>query len=95
LKNLDPKFVVPLVAYLAHDTCQENGSLFEVAGGFVAKLRWQRSHGALFDLPFTPEEVAAKWGEVTKFDEKAINPTSSADAIMRVNENIDRIAAKK
>lgn len=40
LQNLDPKFVIPLVAYLAHDSCKENGSLFEIAGGFIAKLRW-------------------------------------------------------
>jgi len=40
LEKLDPKYIVPLVAYLAHDSCQENGSLFEVAGGFIGKLRW-------------------------------------------------------
>jgi hypothetical protein len=40
LTNLDPKFVIPLVAYLAHESCKENGSLFEIAGGFIAKLRW-------------------------------------------------------
>ncbi len=46
-------------------------------------------------MPFTPEDVRDKWAEVTKFDEKAINPSSSADAIMRVNENVERIAAQK
>jgi len=95
LKNLDPKFVVPLVAWLAHEQCTENGSLFEVAGGFIGKLRWQRTHGALFDLPFTPEAVRDKWEEVTKFDDKVVYPTSSAEAIMRVNENLERMAAKK
>jgi NAD(P)-dependent dehydrogenase (short-subunit alcohol dehydrogenase family) len=40
LENLDPKYIIPLVAYLAHENCKENGGLFEVAGGFVAKLRW-------------------------------------------------------
>jgi len=40
LSKLDPKYVVPLVAYLSHDSCSENGSLFEVAGGFISKLRW-------------------------------------------------------
>lgn len=94
LEKLDPKYIVPLVAYLAHESCQENGGLFEVAGGFIAKLRWQRTQGALFDLPFTPEEVAAKWKEVTSFDGNNEYPTGAHDAINRVNENIERIKEK-
>jgi hypothetical protein len=43
LKTVNPNLVVPLVAYLCHDTCTETGSVFEVGGGFVAKLRWQRT----------------------------------------------------
>lgn len=55
--NFKPDYIVPLVAYLAHEECQENGSLFEVVGGYVAKHRIQRSEGALFDLPFSIEDV--------------------------------------
>jgi len=40
---LNPAFVAPFVAFLAHDSCQENGSLLEVGAGFIAKQRWQRS----------------------------------------------------
>lgn len=40
LEKLDPVHVVPLVGYLAHDSCKENGSIFEVAGGWIGKLRW-------------------------------------------------------
>jgi hypothetical protein len=62
LANLKPEYIVPLVAYLCHEECEENGSVFEVAGGYVAKLRWSRTEGALFDYDnFTPEEVRAKW----------------------------------
>ena len=43
LKTVNPDLVVPLVAYLCHDTCNETGGMFEVGGGFVAKLRWQRA----------------------------------------------------
>jgi NAD(P)-dependent dehydrogenase (short-subunit alcohol dehydrogenase family) len=57
LKAVNPSLVVPLVAYLSHDSCKENGGLFEVGGGFVAKLRWQRTE-VLFilfrDLSLTP-----------------------------------------
>jgi hypothetical protein len=39
IANLKADFIVPVVAYLAHDSCEETGSLFEVAGGYVSKLR--------------------------------------------------------
>ena len=40
LEKLDPKNIVPLVAYLAHDSNTENGSTFEVGGGYISKVRW-------------------------------------------------------
>lgn len=43
LATVKPQLVVPLVAYLAHESNKENGSVFEVGGGFVSKLRWQRA----------------------------------------------------
>ena len=43
LKTVNPNLVIPLVAYLCHESCEETGSVFEVGGGFVAKLRWQRT----------------------------------------------------
>jgi multifunctional beta-oxidation protein len=62
LAALKPEFIVPLVAYLCHDSCKENGALFEVGAGFIAKLRWERTKGAVFkaDSTFTPASVAAK-----------------------------------
>lgn len=40
LEQLKPDYVVPLVGYLCHESCQENGSIFEVGAGYMAKLRW-------------------------------------------------------
>jgi multifunctional beta-oxidation protein len=45
LANLKPEFVVPLVAYLCHESSMENGGLFEAGAGFVSKLRRERSKG--------------------------------------------------
>jgi multifunctional beta-oxidation protein len=69
LASLKPEFVVPLVAYLCHESCTENGSLFEVGAGFVSKLRRERSKGVVFkaDSTFTPGAVAAKMGQISDF----------------------------
>jgi len=65
--------------------------VFEVGGGFISKIRWQRSSGALFDLPFTTEEMISRWTEITQFEKNFDFPTSSADTFNRMNENFDRL----
>ena len=42
---LKPDYVAPFVAYLCHDSCTDNGAMFEVGAGYIAKQRWQRSAG--------------------------------------------------
>ena len=95
LANLDPKFVIPLVGYLAHESCEETGSLFEIAAGFIAKLRWQRTQGYMFDLPYTAEEVRDKWANICDFETNPEYPTGSSDTFAKVNENVERISIKK
>jgi len=95
LANLSPTYIVPLVAYLAHESCEENGSLFEVAGGFISKLRWNRSAGHLFDLDnFTPEAVRDNWSKVTDFTVNEF-PTGPHDTFAKVTENVERMKEKK
>lgn len=95
LENLDPYYVVPVVGYLAHESCEETGSVFEVAAGYIGKLRWQRSAGHLFDLPYTAEEVRDKWETVCDFQNNVEYPTSSSDTFTKVNENVERMQIKK
>lgn len=59
LASLSPAMIAPLVAYLCHDTTEENGSLFECGAGWFGKLRWERTRGAVFktDASFTPAAV--------------------------------------
>ncbi|KAI3641217.1 hypothetical protein MIR68_000689 [Amoeboaphelidium protococcarum] len=81
LENLKPEFVAPLVLYLCHESCQENGSLFEVGAGFVAKLRRERSQGVIFktDSSFTAGTVAAQWDRVNSFEAGAQHPETIMD----------------
>lgn len=70
LENLKPDWVVPLVAVLVHSSnTTETGSIFEVGGGHVAKLRWQRAKGALLkaDKTFTPGAILKKWADVNDY----------------------------
>ena len=47
IEALKPEYIAPLVLYLAHESCEENHSLFEVCAGWIARVRWQRSQGKL------------------------------------------------
>lgn len=43
MRMVPPRLVVPFVGYLAHEGNRESGGLYSVGGGYVAKIRWQRS----------------------------------------------------
>jgi NAD(P)-dependent dehydrogenase (short-subunit alcohol dehydrogenase family) len=45
VEALKPDYVAPIVGFLAHDSCEDNGGLYEVGAGYVCKLRWQRTGG--------------------------------------------------
>lgn len=81
LASLKPEFVTPVVGYLCHEKTEDNGGIFEVGGGFVSKLRWERSAGAVFkaDETFDPAAVGAKWNEITDFEKNNEYPTSVMD----------------
>jgi 3-hydroxyacyl-CoA dehydrogenase/3a,7a,12a-trihydroxy-5b-cholest-24-enoyl-CoA hydratase len=86
---LKPEYVSPLVAWLCHESCQENGGLFEVGGGFFAKLRWERTRGATVRLgrAIVPETVQKSWKEITSFD-GATHPASVNESMAPVMQNV-------
>ncbi|OLY82674.1 Peroxisomal hydratase-dehydrogenase-epimerase [Smittium mucronatum] len=69
LKVLDPKYVVPIVAYLSHESTSATGGLYETAGGYINSIRWELSKGAVFkpDSSFTPAAVKSRYSEITDF----------------------------
>lgn len=79
-----PEHVAPFVAYLCHESCTDNGGLYEVGGGFNAKLRWQRAEGTFLKInggELSPGLVAAKFHEVGDFTKS----NAYSDTIMDVN----------
>lgn len=63
-ERLDPHFVSPLVAYLAHESCEPTGRIFSVAGGRVAEIFIGEGPGYI-EPALTPESIAASWDRVT------------------------------
>ena len=81
LENLKPDWIVPIVAVLTHPSnTTETGGIFEIGGGHVAKLRWERAAGALLraDETYTPGALLSKWDKVGDFS-KPEYPTGVAD----------------
>ena len=91
LSLIAPDYVAPFVAYLCSETCQDNGGLYEVGAGLIAKQRWQRSAGVQFPAKtMTPETIAAGWAGVGDFSKGATNPESSQEMMEVIMNNIEK-----
>ncbi|XP_060700640.1 peroxisomal multifunctional enzyme type 2 [Hemiscyllium ocellatum] len=90
---LKPEFVAPLVIWLCHEKCEENGSLFEVGAGWIGKLRWERTLGATVrqkDQEMTPEAVRDSWDQICDF-ENATKPKSNRESISTLYEVLNKL----
>ncbi|XP_072137553.1 peroxisomal multifunctional enzyme type 2 isoform X2 [Mobula birostris] len=94
LDILKPEFVAPLVLWLCHESCKENGGLFEVGAGWIGKLRWERTQGVTVrqkNQQMTPEAVRDNWKQICDFD-NASKPKSGQDAL---NELLNKLDTKE
>ncbi|XP_012819283.1 peroxisomal multifunctional enzyme type 2 isoform X1 [Xenopus tropicalis] len=97
LDALKPEYVTPLVLWLCHESCQETGSLFEVGAGWVGKLRWERSLGAIIrqkNRPMTPEAVRDEWAKISDFD-NADKPQTIQDSINPLYQVLSQTDSEK
>ena len=90
LNALKPEFVAPVVAYLAHESCEETGGLFELGAGWIAKLRWARAKGGI--LPpgeISPEGVQKIWPKVIDVTSDPDFPESTQDTFPPVMNAVE------
>jgi 3-hydroxyacyl-CoA dehydrogenase/3a,7a,12a-trihydroxy-5b-cholest-24-enoyl-CoA hydratase len=95
IEALKPEFVSPLVARLVHESNEDTGGLFEVGGGFFAKLRWERAAGKTFRVgrAISVEDVDASWKDITSF-EKSTHPDGVAASMQPIMENLEKGPSK-
>ncbi|CAK9813409.1 Peroxisomal multifunctional enzyme type 2 [Anthophora plagiata] len=69
LEQLKPELIAPVVVWLCHEKCTENGSIIESATGWAGKSHLVSSSGsALRQDPsdkVTPEDVERRWSAIT------------------------------
>ncbi|XP_061527960.1 peroxisomal multifunctional enzyme type 2 isoform X1 [Phycodurus eques] len=90
---LKPEYVAPMVLWLCHEQCQENGGLFEVGAGWIGKLRWERTQGGITrqrNQPMTPEAVRDQWDKVCDFTD-ATKPTSVQESLQSIVSVLSKV----
>jgi len=91
VKALAPDYVAPFVAFLSSDQCTDNGGLYEVGAGFIAKQRWQRSQGVQYNVHnLTPESIAAQWNQVGDFSQNPTFPESNQEFLEIIMNNLEK-----
>ncbi len=80
LSQLDPAMVSPLVARLCATHSEESGGLFEIGGGWVARVELARGAGLRLDgVDNAAEQLDADWKKLDDFSH-SVFPRSLADS---------------
>jgi NAD(P)-dependent dehydrogenase (short-subunit alcohol dehydrogenase family) len=85
-EQLDPKFVTPVVIYLAHDSCPSTGQVYSAAGGTIARFFIGLTQGTSRGADITPETVQEDWDAIN--DESGyVVPANPAEEFGKLLKN--------
>lgn len=70
--EMKPELIAPVVAFLCHESCTDNGSVIETAAGWAGKCQVVQSKGDLLRAGITDtvtiENVRDNWRNVTNMN---------------------------
>ncbi len=84
--QLDPKFVTPVVMYLAHESCPASGEVYSAAGGTIARFFVGLTQGSSRGADITAETVRDDWETINSEDGYVV-PANPAEEFMKLLEN--------
>lgn len=94
-QELKPQLIAPVVAYLCHESCDENGAVIESAAGWATKVQTVRGKGAVLRTSLdtkviTPEYVKSVWSQVVDMSEAKNCPSiqEASMKLMKILENV-------
>uniref|UniRef100_A0A4W6CAT8 Hydroxysteroid (17-beta) dehydrogenase 4 n=1 Tax=Lates calcarifer TaxID=8187 RepID=A0A4W6CAT8_LATCA len=91
--SLKPEYVAPLVLWLCHDQCQENGGLFEVNRKNTKKHRSQGDIVRQKNQPMNPEAVRDQWEKICDFTD-ATKPTNIQESLQSIVSVLSRVESE-
>ncbi|XP_075261695.1 peroxisomal multifunctional enzyme type 2-like isoform X2 [Convolutriloba macropyga] len=99
---LKPSYVAPVVAYLCHESCEENGAIVETAAGWAAKTQLFRSQGLMMETDksqISVESVGDNWDRICDIEtgEGMVSTTDQQETVQNLvsliqgNSNIPNV----
>ncbi len=96
VEALKPEYVSPLVLWLAHESCEQTGGVFEVGGGFMGQVRLERAAGKMWRVgrSVSAADVRAAWSEIAGFQEGSTHPTTTMESLAPILTNVEKPPSK-
>ena len=93
---LHPSHIVPMVLYLAHDSCSTNGDVFEVGGGFYSRVGIERSQGVTLGSRHSYASVEKIADNILKICEhgRSYRPSSIGDSLQQMLVAVENSSSK-